>query len=42
MKKRLVVAAALAVPAVAAAQPIQGLYVSGNVGANFAGTLQSS
>jgi outer membrane protein OmpA-like peptidoglycan-associated protein len=35
-------AAAFLLPAIAVAQPIQGLYIGGDVGANFAGTLSSS
>src|ERR1700710_648001 len=39
---KFALAGGLLLPAVAIAQPIQGLYISGNVGANFAGTLQTS
>jgi OOP family OmpA-OmpF porin len=42
MFKLSAIAVALLFPAVAAAQPAQGLYVSGSVGANFAGDLTSS
>lgn len=42
MWKLSAIAGALLSPAVAAAQPIEGLYVSGEAGANFAGDLQSS
>ena len=35
-------AGAFLLPALAVAQPIQGLYIGGDVGANFAGPLSSS
>jgi OmpA-OmpF porin, OOP family len=42
MLRKFALAGGLLLPAMAVAQPIQGLYIGGNVGANFAGTLQSS
>jgi outer membrane protein OmpA-like peptidoglycan-associated protein len=42
MLRTFALASALLLPAAAIAQPIQGLYLSGNVGANFTGTLQTS
>jgi opacity protein-like surface antigen len=42
MLKKFSLAGVFLLPAIAVAQPIQGLYVGGNIGANFAGTLQSS
>ena len=42
MLRKFALAGVLLLPAVAVAQPIQGLYIGGDVGANFAGTLQSS
>jgi OmpA-OmpF porin, OOP family len=42
MLRTFALAGALLLPAVAIAQPIQGLYIGGNVGANFAEALQTS
>jgi OmpA-OmpF porin, OOP family len=42
MLRKMALASALLLPAAAVAQPIQGLYIGGDVGANFAGTMQSS
>jgi outer membrane protein OmpA-like peptidoglycan-associated protein len=42
MLRKLLLAGACLMPAVAAAQPVQGLYIGAGVGANFAGTLSSS
>jgi hypothetical protein len=42
MFRNLALAGVLLLPAVAVAQPIQGLYIGGDVGANFAGAPQSS
>ncbi len=42
MRRSLAFAWVFLIPAAAAAQPVEGLYISGGVGANFVGTLQSS
>ncbi len=42
MLRTCVLAGAFLLPAIAVAQPIQGLYVGAGVGANFAGTFRSS
>jgi opacity protein-like surface antigen len=42
MLKQVTLAGALMFPAIAVAQPIQGLYIGGNAGVSFAGSLLSS
>lgn len=42
MLKKLLLAAAVLTPAAAIAQPIQGLYIGGDVGADFAQTMTSA